>query len=119
MNGRARQTSSALRSASEPSSQLMISCAAQGLGARLSARATPALATVLRITPARMKVMVPPVPPARTSMTATPMLAPTMAATNSSQGVLRLMLRYMVITAPRAAMDETPSTPGSASGLRV
>ena len=117
--GAASRTSSTLRSAREPISQLTISFTDQGLGARLSASATPAPATVWTITPARMKVMIDEAAPASASSTTTPTAAPAIAATGSVQGASPATPKYSVITAPKAAIAETPSTPGSARALRV
>src|SRR3546814_1483280 len=54
MHGSAIQRGSNERSSSEPSSQVMISMAAKGLGARLSASEMPAPASVLMAIPARI-----------------------------------------------------------------
>ncbi|MNT26633.1 hypothetical protein D3C72_1622220 [compost metagenome] len=88
MPGAANFSSTTLRSASDPISQLTISFTAQGLGARFSASATPAPAMVWITTPARMKVTTLLVAPASANSSRTPAPAPIMAATGSTQGAL-------------------------------
>ena len=119
IGGTAIRTSTMLRSVSEPMSQLAISDVAHGLGESVRASATPAAAMALRITPARRKLTASPAGAAIAISSATPIAAPAMAKAGSTQGEAAPMLRNRVRTAPSAAMEETPSTPGSAKGLLV
>ena len=84
------RTSTRLRSDSEPSSQLVMSADAHGFGARLSARATPALATMLSIAPASRKLTELPAASASSTRATTPAPAPAMANSGSSHAAVRL-----------------------------
>ena len=116
MNGSAVSTSSISRSVSAPISQLMISLAANGFGAMLMTKAVSAPASVDKTMPPNMNPIGPPPRPIANSKR---MLAPApiMAHPNRPKGT-RLMPKKIARTPPKAALAETPSTVGSANGLR-
>ena len=116
INGRALTTSSISRSVKAPINQLMISLAAKGLGAMLIRKAVSDPASVDNTIPPRMK---PNGPPPRASVSSSRILtpAPSMAQLNRPRGSV-LRPRNIAVTPPRAALEETPRTVGSARGLR-
>ena len=116
--GRQRRMSSKLRSASEPSNHSTMSCTSVGLGARLIANEVSALASAESATPARMRVRLPAPRRAIRYSTRVASAAQPIAVAGSSQGLSCAMPKYRHSTAPRLALELTPSSPGSASGLR-
>src|SRR6185436_3896581 len=118
MSGVEMTRSSRLRSASAPSSQRTISPAAHGLGDNDRTSAMPATAIALRITPESTNVSVLAATPASRNSATMPTIAPATPLSGKIQGCRSAMPRKMLNTAPNPAIEETPSVPGSASGLR-
>jgi hypothetical protein len=115
--GVTQATSIQLRFWTEPSSQLITSAVAIGEGDRLKISAVAAPAKLETATPNRIRASGERTraensasrPPARP--------APVRAAISTAPG-RAAQPRTIAPAAPRAATAETPSTPGSASGLR-
>ena len=86
-------------------------------GERLNARAVAAPPSAESATPNRIRVSGSRRRPARMATMAPAARAPDMAASSITPGVLARP-SAMIVAAPSAAKADTPSTPGSASGLR-
>ena len=108
-----------LRSSSEPSSQKLTSSVAKGLADRLTASDTRAADRLLIATP--HKISVRGLAPNRSTSSNTPTAVsePATAPAGMNQSLTAASPEYSTSTAPSAAPPDAPSSPGSASGLRV
>ena len=96
----------------------MISPDAHGLGANDKASAIPEVASALKITPANTSTNGLAAAPASANSIAMPTTPPATALSGNVHTYKPATWKYMLSTAPNAAMADTPNTPGSASGLR-
>ena len=96
----------------------MISVAAHGLEESDSISEMPATASELRMTPESTSVSTLAARPASRNNAAMATMPPATPHSGSTHGCRPAMPKKMLITAPSAAIADTPSVPGSASGLR-
>ena len=116
-NGSATRTSSIPRSVNAPISQSITSATAYGFGAIEMTKAVSAPDRLASTVPAKMNWTALACRQVSAASSAIDPPAAAIAQTNTTNGLLAIP-STIAVTAPSAALDDTPTTPGSASGLR-